>query len=169
MSIRWNRRARIVLVAALALLVASGLFYTTKTFSYENPQGIDYFKGQWTVALRNNPKASFRWTVREELRGGWLMGVVEQNGQKVSTDFWRQSSKRIERFAFTADGTFVRIESPGWESNRLVFTGVASDKTGETKVRETITPVGDRQFNALWERETADGKWVTFSDEICTK
>lgn len=160
---------RIALAALLALLTACGLFYTAKTLSYENQQGIDYFKGQWTVALRNNPKASFRWTVKEELQGGWLMGVVEQDGQKVSTDFWRQSGKKIERFAFTADGTFVRIESDGWESKRLVFTGVASDKTGEAKVRETITIVNDRQFSALWERETAGGKWVTFSDEICTK
>lgn len=160
---------KIALAALLALLATCGLFYTSKTFSYDNPQGIDYFRGQWTVALRNNPKASFRWTVKEELQGGWLMGVVEQNGQRVSTDFWRQSGKKIERFAFTADGTFVKIESAGWESGRLVFTGIASDKSGEVKVRETITVVNDRQFNALWERETAGGKWVTFSDEICTR
>lgn len=98
-----------------------------------------------------------------------MVGVVEKNGEKVSTDFWRQSDKKIERFAFTASGAFVKIESSGWESDRLVMTGVMSDKTGETKVRETITRVNDRRFQALWERESSDGKWIVFADEICTR
>ena len=107
--------------------------------------------------------------MKEDLQGGWLAGVVEKNGEKVSTDFWRQNGKRIERFAFTAGGMFVKIESNGWESGRLVFTGVASDKTGETKVRETITKVNEREFHALWESASSEGKWTTFADEICTK
>lgn len=98
-----------------------------------------------------------------------MAGVVEKNGEKVSTDFWRQRGKKIERFAFTAGGMFVKIESSGWESDRLIFTGVMSDKTGETKIRETITKVNERRFHALWERASADGKWMIFADEICTR
>jgi hypothetical protein len=160
---------RIAFVIAIALLIAGGVFYATKSFSSKTSSEIDYFKGNWTVTLRNNSKESFRWTVKDDLSGGWMVGVVEKNGERVSTDFWRQDGRKIERFAFTAGGAFVKIESSGWESDKLVMIGIMSDKTGETKVRETITRVSERQFQALWEKESSDGKWLTFADEICIK
>jgi hypothetical protein len=169
MNIKLDKRMRITLAIALTLLIAGGFFYANKSFSSKVSPDIDYFKGSWVVTLRSNPKESFSWMVKEDLNGGWMVGVVEKNGEKVSTDFWRQGSKKIERFAFTADGTFVKIESPGWEADHLVLSGVASGKTGETKIRETITRVNERRFQALWERETSDGKWIIFADEICTK
>lgn len=168
-NLKRDKVLRIAFVIALSLFAAEGFLYATKSERAQAAPGLDYFKGSWTITLRGNPKAVFRWTLKEDLRGDWLAGVVEQNGEKVSTDFWRQSGTRIERFAFTAGGMFVRIESSGWESGRMVFTGVMSDQTRETKVRETITKVDDRRFNALWERAGADGRWVTFADEICTR
>jgi hypothetical protein len=169
MDIKRDSRMRFAFAIVIALLIAGGVFYATKSFSSKTSSEIDYFKGNWIVSLRNNPKESFRWAVKDDLSGGWIVGVVEKNGEKVSTDFWRQDGKKIERFAFTAGGAFVKIESSGWESDKLLMTGVMSDKTGETKVRETITRVSERQFHALWEREGPDGKWITFADEICTK
>lgn len=119
--------------------------------------------------MRNNPKTPFSWTVKEDLDKSWLGGVVERDGQKISTDFWRQNGKKIERFAFTSNRTFVKIESAGWNGNQMILSGTLSDGASETKVRETITKISDREFNALWERESKDGKWVVFGDEICTK
>ena len=169
LKIKPNNLGRIAFFVVLIICAAGGFLYATKTFSSAPAPELDYFKGSWTITLKSNPKEAFRWTVKEDLQGNWLAGVVEKNGEKVSTDFWRQNGKRIERFAFTADGMFVKIESSGWESDRLVFTGIISDKAGETKVRETITKVNERQFQALWERADGDGKWMTFADEICTK
>lgn len=169
MNIKRDSRMRIAFAIAIALLVAGGVFYATKSFSSKTSSEMDYFKGNWTITLRNNPKESFRWTVKDDLSGGWMVGVVEKNGEKVSTDFWRQDGRKVERFAFTAGGAFVKIESSGWESDKLVMIGIMSDKTGETKVRETITRVSERQFQALWEKEISNGKWLTFADEICTK
>jgi hypothetical protein len=164
-----KNRTRIALAAALALLAAGGLFYATKSSTTETPSELDYFKGTWTVTMKSNPKQFFRWTVKDDLRGGWVAGVVEQNGERISTDFWRQDGKKIERFAFTGGSLFVRIESTGWEAGRMALSGVASDKTGETKIRETITKESERRFHALWERQEADGRWVVFSDETCEK
>ena len=141
----------------------------TGSHSSEMSPDLDYFKGDWTVTMKANPKESFNWKVKDDINGGWMVGAVERKGEKISTDLWRQNGKKIERFAFTEDGTFVRIESSGWDSGRLVLTGVASQKTGETKIRETITKVNNQQFYALWEREDSNGKWITFADEICTK
>lgn len=157
-------------VIALALLAAAAFLYAAASPATPAPSALDYFKGNWTVTLKSDPEQSFRWAVREDLKGGWVVGVVEQkNGERVSTDFWREDGKRIERFAFTTGGLFVRIESPGWESSRLIFTGVMSDKTGETRVRETITKINDRRFRALWEMQDEQGRWVVFSDETCAK
>ncbi|HEY0375975.1 MAG TPA: hypothetical protein VGC87_03370 [Pyrinomonadaceae bacterium] len=168
-TFRLKNRTRIAFAAALALLAAGWVFYAAKSSTTETPSELDYFKGTWAVTMKSNPRQPFRWTVKDDLRGGWVAGVVEQNGERISTDFWRQSAGKIERFAFTGGGLFVRIESQGWEAGRMVMSGVASDKTGETKIRETITKENERRFHALWERQEADGRWVVFSDETCTK
>ena len=168
-AFRLNNRTRISLAAALAMLAAGGFFYATKSSTTQTPSDLDYFKGTWTVTMKSNPKLSFRWTVKDDLRDGWVVGVVEQNGERISTDFWRQDGRKIERFAFTGGGLFVKIESAGWESGRMVMSGVASDKTGETKIRETITKENERLFHALWERQDSDGRWAVFADETCAK
>ena len=164
-----KNRTRIAFATTLAVLAAGGFFYVTKSSTTETPSELDYFKGTWTVTMKSNPKQPFRWTVKDDLRGGWVAGVVEQNGERISTDFWRQDGTKIERFAFTGGSLFVRIESTGWEAGRMVLSGVASDKTGETKIRETITKESERRFQALWERQEADGRWTVFADELCTK
>ncbi|HYG80133.1 MAG TPA: hypothetical protein VD861_07090, partial [Pyrinomonadaceae bacterium] len=158
-AFRLNGRTRIALAAAaLTLLAAWGFFYAAESNATQPPSALDYFKGTWAVTMKSNPGQPFRWTVRDDLRGGWVVGVVEQNGERISTDFWRQDGKKIERFAFTGGGLFVRLESAGWEAGRLVLDGVASDQTGETRIRETITKENERRFQALWERQDADGR-----------
>lgn len=149
-----------------ALITTGGFFLTNESRSASD---LDYFKGKWKVTLRNNAKISFNWTVTEDLDKSWLGGEVTRDGQNITKDFWRQSGKKIERFAFTSNNTFVRLESAGWNGDKLIFSGTLSDGAAETKVRETITKISDRQFNALWERADAGGKWIVFGDEICTK
>jgi len=110
----------------------------------------------------------FDWTVREDLDKSWLGGEVVRDRQFITKDLWRQTGRKIERFALTSNSTLVRLESAGWNGNQLIFNGTLNDGTTETKVRETITKENDRKFNALWEREE-NGKWIVFGDEICTK
>lgn len=154
----------------LIICFAFGNFYVTaKVFSSHKSTDIGCFKGIWTVKLRNNLNQSFSWKVIEDLNQSWLNGVVEQNGYKISTDFWRQNGKKIERFAFTDNSVFVKLESDGWEADKLILKGSMSDKSGEIVIRETITKINEREFNALWEMENPDGKWTVFGDEICSK
>lgn len=166
-SIKIRQNKLLVTFALLfALIITGSFFLTTESFSSSD---LDYFKGKWKVTLRNNSKISFDWTVKEDLDKSWLNGVVESGGQKISTDFWRQTGKKIERFAFTSNSTFVKIESEGWNGNKMILNGILNDGASESKIRETITKVSEKQFNALWEREDANGKWIIFGDEICTK
>ncbi len=151
------------------LLFVESMFLTTKSIPAQVSTNLDYFKGIWAIKLKNKPKLNFIWTVKEDFNKSWLTGVVEQNGKKTSTDFWRQNGNKIERFAFTGNSVTILIESKGWEGNKMLVTGVMSDKNGETKVRETITKITNRKFNALWEMKNAEGEWTVFSDEFCKK
>lgn len=170
MNIEREVRLKLALAATACVLFASALLFATQAFSHGSAQdGIDYFKGNWVVRMKGNARQSFSWSVRDDLRGEWMTGVVELEGQRVSTDFWRRNDGKIERFAFTSDGTFVRLEGTGWAANRLVLQGAASGKTGETRIRETITRVSDREFRALWETQDREGKWTVFADETCTR
>ncbi len=130
---------------------------------------IDYFKGTWTVDVANGPSGRLTWTVKEDLNDGWLSGVIERDGKKISADLWRVHGKLIERYAFTGDGLYVKMVSSGWQSNRLKFNGIASGPVGDFRLRQTVTRRTERTFHALWEKQEADGKWTVFSDETCSK
>jgi dienelactone hydrolase len=130
---------------------------------------VDFFKGTWECRIQGSPDNVFRWSVTEGLNNSWLVGFVQVGQNKVSNDFWRLVNRKIERFAFTGDGTFVKVDSNGWKSNKLRFIGSANQKTGEFEVRQTITRNSDREFRALWERIGDDRSWSVFSDELCTK
>lgn len=137
--------------------------------SQRSTTDLDYFRGVWTITLKNFPETSIQWTVRSEAHDSWMSGTVETNGRRSSTDHWRITRGKIERYAFTTDGLFVSVKSDGWRSGKMVFTGTASGSDGEFDVRESITKVSESKFLAVWERRTADGKWSVFSDETCTK
>ncbi|WP_197036133.1 S41 family peptidase [Fischerella sp. PCC 9605] len=130
---------------------------------------VEFFKGTWECSIQSSPNNKFRWSLTQGLNNAWLVGFVQVGNNKVSNDFWRLVQGRIERFAFTGDGTFVSVTSNGWESQRLKFAGSANQKTGEFQVRQTITTKGNREFRALWERLGNERKWSPFSDERCIK
>src|SRR4051812_8917335 len=86
-----------IAIITFALSSVSGFAFSSKAFLSKNSTDIDYFKGVWKVTLRNNPTQFFSWTVKEDLNNSWLSGVVEQDTKRISTDFWRQDDKKIER------------------------------------------------------------------------
>jgi hypothetical protein len=130
---------------------------------------IDYFKGTWTVSIKDGPAGGFRWEVGDALDGSWLGGRVTREGRSITNDYWRMKYGTIERFAFSSDGLTLRVGSAGWQGDKLILSGVASGLTGEFNVRETITKLSVTKFLALWERQGDDGKWTVFSDETCTR
>jgi len=164
------RRTRVVLAFSLFLvfiqpLPSSGSLVVRSTL----PDEITYFVGVWKVTVKGDAAANYKWTVAPDKNGEWLEGAMEKDGVKTATDFWRKNDTIIERFVFTTDGTLLRVTSTGWKTGTLVFTGIASGKTGNSRVRETITREGDKKFRAIWERQSEDGKWTVFSDESCEK
>lgn len=165
-----ERRMRLTIVflilsLSLCIAPASGFIPLRSVL----PDDIIYFVGIWKVSIKGDTDTVYKWTVTTDKNGAWLEGSMEKNGEKISTDFWRQNGKVIERFAFTTDGSLFRVVSTGWKGGTLIFTGIASGKAGDFRIRETITREGESKFHAVWEKQGEDGKWTVFSDESCTK
>src|ERR1700755_2413047 len=74
---------------------------------------VDYFKSNWTVTITAGLKGTYSWKLSEDLDGSWLSGSVEQYGNRISKDFWRQNGDKLERIAFSSGGLFVRMSSSG--------------------------------------------------------
>jgi hypothetical protein len=174
MQFRQNRSFRI-LAMTFGLAIASGGFLlfrsaqTSDARSRSHLSEVGFFQGNWECKLKNSPYTTFQWKVEENLENSWLTGVARLNDRPVSNDFWRISNGKIERFAFTSDGRLFQIESPGWASEKLTFSGTANNPTETYPVRATITKVSDNTFHAIWEKQGKDKKWSTLSDEQCTK
>jgi hypothetical protein len=163
------------LTLTFGLAIASGGFLlfrsaqTSDARSRSNLSEVGFFQGNWECKLKNSPYTTFQWKVAEKLGNSWLAGIVQLDDRQVSNDFWRVSNGKIERFAFTSDGQLFQIESPGWASEKLTFSGTANNSAETYPVRETITKISETAFQALWEKQGKDEKWSTLSDEQCTK
>jgi hypothetical protein len=163
---------RFILSVTFVILASLTLFkilQASDARSNSNLSSVEFFKGTWECKLQGSPFTKFRWSVAEGLDGAWLIGFIEVSGNKVSNDCWRVVEGKIERFAFTRDGSFLKVESSGWESGILKFTGSVSNKMEEVATKETITQKSAREFRALWEKMDKNRKWFTQNDEICTK
>jgi hypothetical protein len=132
------------------------------------PPELAYFIGNWTITLKDGQKG-YTWSVKEDLRGEWITGIVEKDGERTSTDHWRINSRGIERHVFNSDGTYIKLNGSTWKIGKMSFTGVAYGKQGEYRMRETIFRESDTRFRALWEKQGTDGTWTTVSDESCSK
>jgi hypothetical protein len=153
-------RVTILSAACAAVLAFSTLVYAV-------PADLSYFIGDWTVTVKDG--STFTWTVKSEMNGEWLTGIVARDNVTSTTDHWRMVGKNVERFVFTSDGIYIRMSAPGWRAGKMSFTGTASGKAGDFRVRETITRESENRFRALWEKQDPDGKWSLMSEEVCSK
>jgi hypothetical protein len=164
-----------ILTLTCGLAIASGGLLLFKGIQASDARSrshlseVGFFQGNWECKLKNSPYTTFQWKVAENLENSWLTGVAQLGDRPVSNDFWRVSNGKIERFAFTSDGQLFQIESRGWESEKLTFSGTANNPTETYPVRATITKISDNTFHAIWEKQGKDEKWSTLSDEQCTK
>jgi hypothetical protein len=170
-----NLRAGIQIAGLLAVLTiaTAAVFASSTRMRDSSVSGVApdllYFQGKWNITLKADPSVSFIWTVSQDLKGEWLSGVIEKNGERVSTDLWRVNAGIIERYVFTNEGVFIRLVSSGWKSGKLVLSGIGNGKAVDFRVRETVTRLSETRFKAVWERQGEDGKWTVTSEETCTK
>ena len=134
------------------------------------PKELQYFVGTWRVTARDpstNKVVTIAYQVEPSAGGRWLTGTAESPDLSVrARDSWGVDpvSGNILRFVFDSSGAYGIIQSRGWEGDRLVLEGEAQSQGGATKVRETITRMGNDQFHAVWEA-LQEGRWQAYSVE----
>jgi hypothetical protein len=94
----------------------------------------------------------------------------EHPGLKVN-GYWGydQGAKRFVRAAVGNMGEWDTASAPGWEGDKLVWTGELSGPMGRIPFHHTFTKKGDKEWTHLLEARLPDGKWAPIEDVTCKK
>ena len=94
----------------------------------------------------------------------------EHPGLKVN-GLWGydQGAKRFVRAAAGNHGEWDTASAPGWEGDKLVWTGELSGPMGRVPFHHTFTKKGDKEWTHLLELRLPDGKWAPAEEITCKK
>jgi len=94
----------------------------------------------------------------------------EHPGLKVN-GLWGydQGAKRFVRAAAGNHGEWDTASAPGWEGDKLVWTGELSGPMGRVPFHHTFTKKGDKEWTHLLELRLPDGKWAPAEEVTCKK
>ena len=94
----------------------------------------------------------------------------EHPGLKVK-GYWGfdQGAKRFVRAAVGNHGEWDTASAPGWEGDKLVWTGELSGAQGRIPFHHTFTKKSDKEWTHLLELRLPDGKWVPAEEIACKK
>jgi hypothetical protein len=142
-----------------------------------------WFVGDWICegtqhASPAGPAVKFtdRFSFNMALRGSWLMyhidqlkGPVKGKQTLIGSSTWDANAKVHVRRDMNIGGSRVDVTSPGWEGDKLVFTGYMI--TGEEKlpVKQTFRKKGDAAYDSALEVTSADSKPAMWEEESCRK
>ena len=80
-----------------------------------------------------------------------------------------QGSKRYVRAAVGNHGEWDTASAPGWEGDKLIWTGELSGAQGRIAFHHTFTKKSDKEWTHVLELRLPDGKWVPAEELTCKK
>ena len=80
-----------------------------------------------------------------------------------------QGSKRFVRAAIGNHGEWDTASAPGWEGDKLIWTGELSGAQGRIPFHHTFTKKSDKEWTHLLELRLPDGKWIPAEELSCKK
>jgi hypothetical protein len=94
----------------------------------------------------------------------------EHQGLKVR-GLWGfdQGAKRFVRVGAGNHGEWDTASAPGWEGDKLVWTGELSGPMGRMPFHHTFTKKGDKEWLHVLEVRGPDGKWSPTEEITCKK
>jgi hypothetical protein len=94
----------------------------------------------------------------------------EHQGLKVR-GLWGfdQGAKRFVRVGAGNHGEWDTASAPGWEGDKLVWTGELSGPMGRMPFHHTFTKKGDKEWLHVLEVRGPDGKWSPAEEMTCKK
>jgi hypothetical protein len=178
-----------MLILAFALLALSALAQDKPAKASEAqklPEQLSFerwFVGDWICegtqhAAPAGPGVEFtdRFSFNMALRGSWLIyhidqlkGPVKGKQTLIGSSTWDANAKVHVRRDMNIGGSRVDVTSPGWDGDKLVFTGYMI--TGEEKlpVKDSFTKKGDAAYDSAIEVTGADSKPAMWEEESCKK
>jgi hypothetical protein len=139
----------------------------------QNPD-LNYFVGRWDVASKDPASGEVLkvdYTIEKAPGGAWLAGTsASTDGSVNARDMWGRDplTGEVIRAIFSGDGTFATIRSHGWTGDKLVLVGEARSKGGTVRVRETISRLSPKRFEAVWEAYRK-GAWKAYAVETVAR
>ena len=73
------------------------------------------------------------------------------------------------RAAIGNHGEWDTASAPGWEGDKLIWTGELSGAQGRIAFHHTFTKKGDKEWAHLLELRLPDGKWIPAEELTCKK
>lgn len=142
-----------------------------------------WFVGDWICegtqhASPAGPEAKFtdRFSFKMALRGSWLIyhidqlkGPVKGKETLIGSSTWDANAKVHVRRDMNIGGSRVDVTSPGWDGDKLVFTGYMVIGDDKLPVKHTLTRKGDAAYDSVLEVIGADGKPAMWEEESCKK
>jgi hypothetical protein len=80
-----------------------------------------------------------------------------------------QGARRYVRAAGGNHGEWDTATAPGWEGDKLIWSGELSGAQGRLPFRHTFTKKSDKEWAHLLEVRLPDGKWAAAEDVACKK
>lgn len=142
-----------------------------------------WFVGDWICegtqyASLTAPGVQFtdRFSFRMTLRGSWLIYHIDQlkgpvKGKETLIGFatWDANAKVHVRRDMNIGGSRIDVTTPGWEGDKLVYTGYMVIGDEKLPVRHILTKKGNKAYDAKLEMGGADGKPMMWEEESCRK
>ena len=142
-----------------------------------------WFVGTWICkgtqhASPMGPATEFtdRFSFHMALGGSWLLyhidqlkGPVKGNQTLLGSITWDANAKVHVRRDLNIGGSRVDVTSPGWDGDKMVFTGymVAGDE--KLPVKQTFSKKGDAAYDSALKVTDADGNPAQWEEESCKK
>jgi hypothetical protein len=79
------------------------------------------------------------------------------------------TTKKFMRMDWDSMGGVAHMSSPGWEADKMVFTGDGMMMGQKTKMRHTMVKKSDTEMTSTFEMAGADGKWMPMGTDVCKK
>ena len=142
-----------------------------------------WFVGNWICegAQHASPTAGAvkftdKFTFEMALDGSWLTYHIDQTkgplqGKRtlIGWGTWDANAKVHVRRDMNIGGSRVDVTAPGWDGDRLVFTGymIASDEN--LPIKQTFTKKGKAAYDSALVVTDAEGKPTEWEEESCRK
>lgn len=157
---------RVALAIAIQAALAGGAAAQTPD--------LEFLVGRWNVVSKD-PSTSevlqVDYTIEKAPGGSWLAGASSSGDRSINArDMWGHDplTGEVIRVVFDGSGAFATVRSRGWSEDKLVLEGEAISKGGIVRVRETISGVSPRGFDAVWEAYR-EGAWSAYAVETATR